>query len=77
MDCALNLYSIIQYMLASNQKLYCAFIDYKTCFDSISINNVWIKLVKSKINCEFLSMLQSLYVRVSSCVRLSPEGKLF
>ena len=52
-DCALILYSIIQNMLASNQKLYCAFIDYNTWFDSISINNLWIKLVKSKISSIF------------------------
>jgi len=50
-------------MLASNQKLYWAFIGYKTCFDSISINN----LVKSKTS--FFS-LYSLFARVSSCVRL-------
>ena len=74
MDCTFIRYSIIKNMLASNQKLHCAFIDYKTCFDLISINNLWIKLVKSKIS--FLSMLQSLYAGVSSCVRLSPEGKL-
>ena len=73
-DCAFSLYNIIPNMLASKQKLYCVFIDYKTCFDSISINNLWLKLVKSEIRCKCLSMLQSLYARVSSCVRLSAEG---
>jgi len=75
-DCAFSLYNIIPNMLASKQKLYCAFIDYKSCFDSISINNLWLKLVKSEISCKCLSMLQSLYARVSSCVWLSSEGQL-
>ena len=62
-DCAFILYSIIQKMLASNQKFYCAFIDYKTCFDSISIHNLWIKLVKSKISCNIVYPCYSLYMR--------------
>ena len=75
-DCIFILHTIIQNILSKNKKLYCAFIDYKSCFDTISIDNLWIKLVQSGISCKFLNVLKSLYAKVSACVRVAKDGKL-
>ena len=57
-DCIFNLHTIIHNILSKNKKLYCAFIDYKSCFDTIPVDNLWIELVQSGISCKFLNMLK-------------------
>ena len=75
-DCVFILNSIIQKVLSNNKKLYCAFIDYKSCFDTITTDALWVKLVQTGVSCKFLNMLKSLYIRVSSCVKTSSTGRL-
>lgn len=70
-DCVYILHSIIQKIFASNKKLYCTFIDYERCFDTICRDALWIKLVALGISSKFVDMVKSIYRSVSSCVKLT------
>lgn len=57
-------------MLFNNKKkLYCAFIGYARCFDTIRRNELWFKLVDIGTSCKPITILKSSYSKVSSCVR--------
>ena len=56
-----------------NKKLYCAFIDCKKAFDSISRNKLWYKLISNDIYGKILSTISNLYKKAKSCVK-HPSG---
>lgn len=68
-DCIFILHSIIQNMLASKRKLYCAFIDYEKAFDSVIHDALWIKLVNTGISCKAIRMIKSMYQNVKACIK--------
>ena len=55
--------------LNGNQHLYVAFIDLKTCFDSIYRNGMWLKLFKTGIQSKMLRIVKNMYAKVKSCVK--------
>ena len=62
-DCVFILHSIIHKVLSNNSKLYCAFIDYEKCFDTITRDALWVKLVEIGVSCKFLNIVKS-FLRV-------------
>ena len=40
-DCVFILYNFIQKILPSKKQLYCAFIDYQRCFDTVIHEALW------------------------------------
>lgn len=55
-------------MLNSKKKLFCAFIDFKSAFDKVWRNGLWIKLLNHGINGKCLGLIQNMYKQVKSCV---------
>ena len=68
LKCIIDIYT--RYL---NKKLYCAFIDFKKAFDSISRNKLWHKLISNGINGKILSIISNLYKKAKSCVK-HPNG---
>ena len=54
-----------------NQKLYCAFIDYKKAFDTVWRSALWHKLVKSGITGKLYDVIVNMYSNIKSCVSIN------
>lgn len=70
-DCIFLLHSIIQKVLNSKSKVYCAFIDYEKAFDTVIRDALWVKLLQSGVSCKMINMIKSIYESVRSCVKLT------
>ena len=57
-----------------NQKLYCAFVDYKKAFDTVWRSALWHKMTKSGITGKLHNVIVNMYNNIKSCVGL--DGKL-
>jgi len=68
-DCVFILHTIIRNILASMKQLYCAFIDYQRCFDTVIHEALWQKLVQLGISSKYINIVKSIYNRISSCTR--------
>ena len=69
MDAIFVLNAVIQNILSSKVKLYCAFIDLKKAFDSVYLNGLWFKLYKMGVNGKMLRIIRDMYSNVKTCVR--------
>ena len=68
-ECIFILNAIITKTLSSKKKLYCAFVDFQKCFDTIDRIFLWNKLKSLNISTTFTNAIQSMYNTVRSCVR--------
>ena len=64
------LHCIINHMLRSNKKLFCAFVDFTKAFDYVVRDIVWYKLIKLKIGGKILNIIMSIYKHVKSKVKI-------
>ena len=64
---------LIDFLKHSNQKLYCAFIDFSKAFDNVWRVGLWSKLYKNDINGRFLTLVQNMYKNIKSCVQLDDD----
>ena len=60
---------LIDRQLSSKKKLYCAFIDLKKAFDSVSRTALRYKLIKSGIDGKLLNLIRSLYEKIKLRVK--------
>ena len=60
---------LIDKNLNSKKKLYCAFIDLKKAFDSVSRTSLWYKLIKCGIDGKLLKLIRSLYSEIKLRVK--------
>ena len=63
-DAIFILKCMIDKLLNSNERLYCAFIDRKKAFDSVYRNALWLKLFKLGIKGKLLRVIHSMYTSV-------------
>ena len=63
------LHAVVQKYLNENNRLYCAFVDFKKAFDSIYRNGLWLKLYRSGIDGKLLQIIRDMYNKVKSCVK--------
>ena len=75
-DCIYILHCIIQKCLAKNKKLYCAFIDYEKCFDTINRDMLIHKLILTGLSSKFVRIIKALYTKVTSCVKVTSSSKM-
>ena len=73
-DCIFILQSIIQKTLSSISKLYCAFVDYEKAFDTIIHDPTWIKLVNSGISSKVVTIIKSIYNKITASIKLSSDS---
>ena len=59
----------MQKYLNENKRLYCVFVDFKTAYDCIYRNALWLKLYKFGIDGNVLRIIKDMYEKVKSCVR--------
>ena len=67
LDCLVQLYK------ARYAQLYCAFIDYKKAFDLINRSFLWMKLISSEINGNFIRVIYNIYKNAKSCIKKGDE----
>ena len=67
-DAIFVLNSIISQTLNNKKRLYCAFVDFQTAFDSINRCKLWYKLSKIGIKGKMLRIIHNMYSNVKSCV---------
>ena len=68
-DAAFILKYLIDRQLMAKKKLYCAFIDLKKAFDSISRLSMWYKMIKCGIDGKLFNVIQSLYANIKLRVK--------
>ena len=54
-----------------DQKLYCAFVDYKKAFDTVWRSALWHKMLKSGISGKLHNLIVNMYKNIKSCVSLN------
>ena len=65
--------SLIDLYKHKGKRIYCAFIDYKKAFDLVDRSNLWLKLLGSGINGNFLNIIHNMYLNAKSCVKLNSK----
>ena len=68
-DAIFILKHLIDIHIQSKEKLYCAFIDLKKAFDSVSRLSLWYKLIHSGVDGKMLRIIRSLYQDVKLKVK--------
>ena len=61
--------SLITHVLNSNEKLYCAFVDFTKAFDFVVRDILWYKLIKQGVRGKMLDIMMSMYSIVKSQVK--------
>ena len=67
-------YISLIYRIQTKQKLYCAFVDFTTAFDSINRNMLFSRLIKCGISSKMIHIIIALYTNVMSCVKLNKSN---
>ena len=66
------------YTKMKKQKLFCAFIDYRKAFDSVSRVHLWSKLLSHNINGKILNVVKNMYSKAKSMVKFNNvSGDIF
>ena len=73
MDHIFTLHAIIEYYKCKKGRVYCAFIDYSKAFDLIDRASLWIKLLNHGVNGKILSVIQNIYNKAKSSVKINDK----
>ena len=77
LDHVLTLYHLAaKYTWAKQGKLYAAFLDLQTAFDSIPRSRLWEKLSEMGMDSRLLHLIRNLYTNTSCQIRGTSDGKL-
>ena len=68
-DAVFILKFLIDQQLQTKKKLYCAFIDLKKAFDSVSRLSLWYKLIKCGIDGKVFDIIRSMYANIKLRVK--------
>ena len=72
-----SLRTLINIYLSKKQSLYCTFIDLQKAFDTINREALWLKLLGSNIDGNFLRVITNIYNKTKSVVRCNNEISSF
>ena len=62
-----------KYALNNNKKLYCAFIDFKQAFDTVSRNGLWTKILNSGKDGKCFRFIKSMYNSIKSKIQIGDD----
>ncbi len=65
--------AIIELYLAQGRKLYCAFVDYRKAFDTVSRTILWRKILAQGISGKIFNVIKNLYESAKSCINFNGE----
>ena len=77
MDCQFILLTFIQKFKSTRNLLYSCFIDFSKAFDSLDHSLLWSKLANFGLSSHILSLLQDMYSKANSCVRVNGNTSQF
>ena len=63
--------SLISILNSCSRNVYCAFVDFKSAFDTVWRADLWAKLIKSNINGKVFRVIKNMYTNIKSCVSLN------
>lgn len=69
--------ALVSLYLSFGKKLYCAFVDFRKAFDSVSRSCLWRKVQRSHITGKIFNVMHNLYRSSKSCVRNGDEMSEF
>ena len=76
-DHMFTLYTLAQkYLSKPNGRFYVLFVDMSKAYDKIPHALLWQRLIKIGLHGRVLKILQSMYSKLKSCVRIDNGGKL-
>ena len=74
-DCIFVLISLINRVVYQKKRqLCCAFVDFKKAFDLVYRNGILYKLLLNNVSSKFVTMIQSIYSCVKTCVKTNRVG---
>lgn len=71
------LYTLVNILSKNKKKLFSAFIDFKSAFDTVWRVGLWKKLLRYNINGKVFNVIKNMYSNVKSCVRLNTDHSNF
>ena len=77
MDHLFTLHCIIDLFLSKKKRLYCLFVDYEKAFDYVNRAFLWQKLLKAGVKGRILEVIQYMYEKAKSCVKVGDECSEF
>ena len=66
-------HSIIKGIISSNSIVYCAFVGFKSCFVTVDVNKLYVKLVQMGVSCTFLNMFKSFLFMYTAFFRMKHD----
>ena len=69
--------SLISILNSCSRNVYCAFVDFKSAFDTVWRAGLWKKLIKSNINGLVFRVIKNMYTNIKSCVSLNKLSDFF
>ncbi len=60
--------AIVELYLSQGRRLFCAFVDYRKAFDTVSRTILWRKLLAHGIQGKIFNVITNLYMRAKACV---------
>lgn len=76
-DCVFLLHAIIAKTLNSGKKLYCCFVDFEKCFDTLNRTYIFQKLINENVSTKFVNAVRSMYNSVIAAVRYKKSTSSF
>uniref|UniRef100_A0A670IVF8 Reverse transcriptase domain-containing protein n=1 Tax=Podarcis muralis TaxID=64176 RepID=A0A670IVF8_PODMU len=75
-QCLVLSHLVDKYVMRNRRKLFVAFVDLKSAFDSVDRNKLWTKLEHLDIDPYLLTLIQSLHSNNQIYVKVSKDGRL-
>jgi len=60
-----------KYLSKKKGRFYCIFVDFAKAFDSIQHQKLWNAFARKNVNGKFLVIIQSMYSKLKSCVKVN------
>ena len=73
MDNVFVLHGIINHLLDTGEKLFCAFVDFTKAFDYVVRDVIWYKLIRLGVRGKVLNVIMSMNKRVKSKVKVNND----
>ena len=76
-DHLFTMYGILDILLSSKKRLYCAFLDFEKAFDKVDRAFLWQKLFEQKVDGKILKVIKQIYSSAKSCIMVNDDKSDF
>ena len=71
------MHALIHIINGCKRKVYCAFVDFKSAFDTVWTAGLWRNIIDSNIDRKVFKVIKNMYTNIKSCVSLNDNSSNF